>query len=424
MTDEHRRIGVELRRLRLDRGLSLGELSRRLHYDKGYLSRVESGTRRPSADLVRRCDAVLRTDGQLERSFLYRPSTPHDRGDDVLGVLSTDEVGRVAHPDEPISPDAHRARRSAATWTATAGSVAAVLATDRSTYDSFLAVLTLLRHRGRTSPPALVLPSVVTELHALRAVITAAPGTARSRYLLLAAEFAEFAGWMAEDAGHPAGAVEWTRRAATYARASGDADLPAHAMVRLANATMYRGDGRRTVDLARGAQESTAVSARIRGMAALREAQGHALLGDGADCRRALDRGRSLLAQADGLRSALGLHSVTDPSGLIHGWCLFDLGEPARAAEVLSAELGSVPEGSRRSRGRFGVRLALTLAAAGDVDGAAVMAADALAHAVVVDSTTIRVDVRRLVRELARWPRHVALQPIRPIIEDALRPAM
>ena len=156
----------------------------------------------------------------------------------------------------------------------------------------------------------------------------------------------------------------------------------------------------------------------------MREAQGHALLGSTVPCLRAVERGRSLLAaQASGPQSALGLNSVTDPSGLVLGWCLFDLGEPAQAAEVLTTEIDRMPTDARRSRSRFGVRLAMAQAACGDVDGAAVTAATALADAVMVDSMTIRVDVRRLARELTRWPRHAALRHLHPVVRDVLQTA-
>ncbi|MEV5889084.1 nSTAND1 domain-containing NTPase [Nonomuraea fuscirosea] len=57
--------GAVLRRLRIQRGLSLTELSRLTHYSKGYLSKVETGEKALSEAVARQCDAVLRTDGEL-----------------------------------------------------------------------------------------------------------------------------------------------------------------------------------------------------------------------------------------------------------------------------------------------------------------------------------------------------------------------
>src|SRR5690606_32590164 len=51
--------GEELRRRRLAVGFTLTDLSRRVHYSKGQLSKVERGLKPPSRELVRLCDAVL-----------------------------------------------------------------------------------------------------------------------------------------------------------------------------------------------------------------------------------------------------------------------------------------------------------------------------------------------------------------------------
>ncbi|MFD5426230.1 helix-turn-helix domain-containing protein, partial [Streptomyces sp. NPDC127084] len=56
---------AQLRRLRQERGLSLSELSRLTHYSKGYLSKIETGAKRATIDVARRCDQVLRADGEL-----------------------------------------------------------------------------------------------------------------------------------------------------------------------------------------------------------------------------------------------------------------------------------------------------------------------------------------------------------------------
>ncbi|MFD8551000.1 helix-turn-helix domain-containing protein [Streptomyces fradiae] len=58
---------AHLRRLRRERGLSLADLARRTHYSKGYLSKIETGAKRPTADVARLCDEVLRARGGLLR---------------------------------------------------------------------------------------------------------------------------------------------------------------------------------------------------------------------------------------------------------------------------------------------------------------------------------------------------------------------
>ncbi len=65
LTAERARFGVELRRWRARRGLSLLALSRRVHYSKGYLSKIENAVKPVTVDLARRCDEALGAGGAL-----------------------------------------------------------------------------------------------------------------------------------------------------------------------------------------------------------------------------------------------------------------------------------------------------------------------------------------------------------------------
>ncbi|MGH3615206.1 MAG: RICIN domain-containing protein [Pseudonocardia sp.] len=58
-------VGAELRRLRTVRGLSLSAFADRVHYSKGYLSKLENGSKRVTTDIARACDEVLKTGGLL-----------------------------------------------------------------------------------------------------------------------------------------------------------------------------------------------------------------------------------------------------------------------------------------------------------------------------------------------------------------------
>ncbi|XXZ51194.1 helix-turn-helix transcriptional regulator [Streptomyces cavourensis] len=71
--------GPELRRLRVESGLTLTEFSVALNYDKGHLSKVERGERSASPELARRCDAFLGADGELHR-LVTRPEADSDSG--------------------------------------------------------------------------------------------------------------------------------------------------------------------------------------------------------------------------------------------------------------------------------------------------------------------------------------------------------
>ncbi|ATY11496.1 hypothetical protein CU254_14265 [Amycolatopsis sp. AA4] len=57
--------GAELRRLRTSAGLSLTELAGRVHYSKGYLSKVETGLAAPNSALAALCESEFGTPGAL-----------------------------------------------------------------------------------------------------------------------------------------------------------------------------------------------------------------------------------------------------------------------------------------------------------------------------------------------------------------------
>jgi hypothetical protein len=57
--------GDELRSLRQQRGLSLKKFARVVHFDPGYLSKIENGLKPPSATVASRCDAALDAGGAL-----------------------------------------------------------------------------------------------------------------------------------------------------------------------------------------------------------------------------------------------------------------------------------------------------------------------------------------------------------------------
>lgn len=88
--------GVELRRRRVAAGLSLGALARRVHYSKGYLSKVESGLNLASTGLARLCDAALDAHGELVHLLLAVPAggDPDEQpGDADLGRRETWLIG-------------------------------------------------------------------------------------------------------------------------------------------------------------------------------------------------------------------------------------------------------------------------------------------------------------------------------------------
>ncbi|SBT94226.1 Helix-turn-helix domain-containing protein [Streptomyces sp. DI166] len=407
------RFGPELRRLRLKAGLTLTEFSVALNYDKGHLSKVERGERAASPELARRCDAFLGADGKLQR-LAVRTETDAD------GTESTTRPSRWLI--------GRRAVLSAGTGVLIdlglkLGSEA-ISSTDDPLLPSFHAQFDQLRTLGQSTDPKVLLPLLETQTRMVAALATDARSATRSSALLLASRFAEFTGWMAQEAGNGDAALCWTGEAAELARAGGDPYLGSYTLVRRALVTMYGGDAAGTIALARRAQSSE-LPPRIRGLAAQREAQGHALVGNEVDCLRSLDRARELLADdaRSGGEPVIGTSHVSDPAAMSTGWCLYDLGRPEAAAATLDRECRRLPPHALRTRTRYGFRRSLAHAASGEVEHACAIAQDLLDVMPAVPSATVNSDIRRLARELSRFRSSRAVRDLQPGLARVLAPA-
>ncbi len=393
--------GTLLRKLRLDAGVSLAELAKRINYSKSQVSKVENGVQPPSAIFVRLCDAALQAGGELIAAVRVRgePAVAEPPvADDEVWIMELDESGevRVSTRRQVL------AGAGAALGLALAGGRRVV--TDEATFVVLRSTFDQHRALGRMASPRVVLAPVIAHLHTLRMLAADNPEPMRSDLLLLASRVAEYAGWMSQEAGDDDAALRWTGRAVAYAEAGRDPHLASFALVRRAEIMMYRRDAVATIGLAREAQRDPAAGPRILGLAARCEAQGHALAGDLAAYQRALDRAVELLAtwRADGT-PVLGSASVPDDIPLVRGSALLELGRVREAAEILDRQVAGIPPAARRVRARFGTHRALAHALGGDIDQACVVAREVLADATQVDSATVRVDLRELARTLSRW---------------------
>jgi hypothetical protein len=278
------------------------------------------------------------------------------------------------------------------------------------------------RRLGQVAPPTTVLPMLVGQAQALRTLAGEARGRDAVAVAALSARTAEFAGWMAQESGDDDAAEWWTGRAVRVAAEVGDPHTASYALVRRALITLYQGDAAATVAYAERAQMMPGTPARILGLAAQREAQGHALAGDYDSCMRALDRAAFNLAAAAGEapgEPVIGTTHITDPVAVVTGWCLFDLGKPREAAAVLDREVARIPVSAVRSRLRFGVRQALAHATAGELEVACGLAETMIAQAAAIGSATILADLRKLAATLRRWHTHPAVRALGPAFNAA-----
>lgn len=426
--------GAELRRLRTAAGLTLAQFASSVHYSKGQLSKIENGHKRPTPEFARMCDAVLDAGGALaglvpEIPLAGGTTTPSDQAGATMR-RHTDAPAPLGPPADHGAPTRRQVMAvgaaSVLAVTPTQGGAPAfaastgpdpspdLLAASRDLFAQF-------RRMGQLSPPSTLLPVLAEQTRALTDLAGHCTGRTRSGLLRLSARHAEFAGWMAQESGDDDAALRWTDHAVRVADEAGDRDLAAYALTRHALITYYRGDAAGTIAFASGAL-SARLPARIRGLAAQHVGQGHALAGDHTSCLRHLERARALLdaARTDPETPQLGTTHLDDPITMITGWCLLDLGRPRQAAAVLDEACARLPDHALRTRARYGVRRALAHARNGEVEHACALARDLLPSVRAADSATIRLDLRRLSRTLARFRTVPAVSELSPDLTAAL----
>jgi transcriptional regulator with XRE-family HTH domain len=411
--------GTELRRRRLLAEWSLNDLAHAIHYSKGHLSKIESGGKPGNAALAKLCDAALHANGAL--IGLAAESAPDeaeiDAGPDTGGwhlTLAPDGTGNFARDSVTdgilaFGPSAGAER----------------LPADPSVLFTLFGVrFEQARSLGQVLSPAFVLPPLIAETHLLRGMAGRTPPDEASGLWRLAAQFAEYVGWMMQEQGDEREAMAWTAKAVGWAARGGDDSLRPYALFRRADTTIHRDDPMGTIDLARRAQGDPAATARVRGLAAQREAQGYALLGRTEDCFQALDRSARLLDEAKQTPTGapvLGTTRTPDPTAMARGWCLVDLGRPADAAEVLETGFDCFAPGAHRARARYGLRTALAHAVAGEMERPCEIV-ELLADDVrQIDSATVRHDVRLLTNEFRRRIANPRVRDLLPVLADLLR---
>jgi transcriptional regulator with XRE-family HTH domain len=98
--------GEKLRQTRLDRGLSLTRLAQLAHYNKGYLSRLESGQKPPSEEAARAVDNALDARGELIGAALLDIAASRD----TRPWQTAELIGRIQKSDtDPVTLEALQA---------------------------------------------------------------------------------------------------------------------------------------------------------------------------------------------------------------------------------------------------------------------------------------------------------------------------
>jgi transcriptional regulator with XRE-family HTH domain len=255
--------------------------------------------------------------------------------------------------------------------------------------------------------PRHVMAAVAVHLDFVGRILDVAAGPTRTRVLRVGASFAEFAGWIHQDAGDAATALRWSDRALEWAAEAGDQTIVSYVLTRKSHQAAALRDRAGTLGLAEAAlRDADRVSPRTRALALRQLARGHALARDADACARALDAARGQAARGDDHGEAeRTLTGYCTPAyiELEAADCWLTLGRAGDAIQVYETCLADWPAAFERDRGVHLARLATAHAAARDPERACAAALDAVPIAADTGSARAADELRRLPGWLGRW---------------------
>ncbi|WP_158889130.1 helix-turn-helix domain-containing protein [Amycolatopsis anabasis] len=322
--------GQVLRRLRESADVSQRDLARRVFISQTTLSRYESDRQAVDPSTADRLDEALGADGAL-RALL----------DPGSAVLTSDDRGRLARVTE----------RPRAVDSSALGALAAVLAESRRMEDTLGA--------------RAVLEPTLGYVRLLESLVVDARGVLRPAVVDLAAQWAQFTGWLHAATDQLPLSGRWFDRALEWATEADNVTLQANALSYKGHLAWMEGHVGPMIGLSRAAQRNPAVHVGQRAFDAMQEARGHAMAGNPDQADRTLDVAEKRIADIPGRTEDAppwsyyyGSAFWTLQRGMIYRYA----GRNQEAAEFLAAGLAELPLDQRDAEWTGDYRHALEVA--------------------------------------------------------------
>ncbi|GIJ07765.1 helix-turn-helix transcriptional regulator [Micromonospora andamanensis] len=253
------RFGGELRRLRVLAGLSLRQLAPLVLSSRGHLHDLETGRRRPTVDLAARLDDALDTGGILS-GMLHPTPAPSD----------PESLAYVAQHPRRVDPAA---------------------------LHTLTDLLAAYRRLEDTLGSAPLLPTMRTQLDMVTTLVSEATSALRPNVVDLAAQWAQFGGWLYAASDRRRLANRWYGTALEWGTEAGNPDMIATALSMRGHLAWSERRSHPMIGLSAAAARQPA-SPGIRAIAIQQQARGHALLGEADFVTALLDQAAELVAAA------------------------------------------------------------------------------------------------------------------------------
>jgi tetratricopeptide (TPR) repeat protein len=369
-------LGAELRRLRIERGLTLGQLGRLVRYSGQHLGAVERGTAVPSEVVVSACDIAVLANGRLvsmlPAAIREQARVRHQHEASRRPAQSIDLVGaRARQVCEGDDLDwvrlADATRRPSRLSTGVVEDLELITDRQRRLYHELSSAEMMVQVQAQVGLLVSLLDSPQ-------------PDSLRHRVASAAAEAAGFAAWLWYDLGDLYTMSHCYRQAGLAAEESSNTGLRSYLLGY--QGLVARAQGRPEAalglfDQARQTAERCASDPTRSWLAVLR-ADALARVGRPRDALAALDTARSLLAGQDS-RNDEWMYHFDEGSLAVHaGTCLLTVGRPENAALAFTDALRLLPTSCERRGAEIQVGLAAALLASGEADEAQRLALDSL----------------------------------------------
>ena len=432
------RLGSARAKLRMDHDAFAARLSDALGYpvEAWCLERWERGVAGPPVEVYMAADYVAQDVPGAGRAVpLFPSSEPAGPGPDDAAMQGGDEIvlpcrtldGRiiwVAIARRTFLSGGLGAAALAAIAAANPGPSGAPAATLRTAAATGMDPIETLRQLRRALIDAdnllgagAVLPAVHGQIQVIRQLRADRRGADRQALLTLQAQYAEFVGWLHQDARDFHAAGYWLDRALELSHAAADREMATYVMARKSQLAGDMGDATDAIDLAGAAGGMARKASRLKATAATYGAHGYALADQRTACMRTIDGAREMAASLD-----------ADPASPWATWldgayvdvqrgrCLSALGDHAKAATVFQQAIRDLPPAFRRDRGVYLAREALAHAGAREPEQAAAAGMQAVAIAHDTQSGRVIDELAQVGTGLAPW----ATLPAVADFQDAL----
>ncbi|QDP95156.1 helix-turn-helix transcriptional regulator [Microlunatus elymi] len=217
-----------------------------------------------------------------------------------------------------------------------------------------------------------IAPVARAQLNAVIDIANKSQGDLRIGAVDLAAQYAQFLGWMAVTTADHAEASAWYGRSREWAEQADHSELAATALSMQAHHAWGQGDARLCQRSIAAADEYDGLSPGLSGMLRQTSARGFALAGDAETARAELERAGELLQLAsDSAKAAPDWLYFYDEDWLLRqqGTIELQLGNFPVAVDLLSTGYERIKSTYPRDQAWIGSCLSLALAASGEVDG-------------------------------------------------------